>query len=288
MQNIPGTSTQLNPGTQGVKRRRVSGEDIQNMAPEDARKKLAEYANELAAHDELEAQLAAGSTGGTVTALPTGLNLQHGSVMERLLLKILNELQETRVDLNKYTQERATDKATIDSQQKEINRLNGISYQHQRFMEQIDAQNRVNNVVIMGIPEDPAVFGGETNDTAKIKRLFGEIGAQDTVIIEFKRLGDKKDNRIRPILMKSRSREARDALLEKAKALKEKEEPYKTVYIKKDVHPLVRQEWKRLKDLEKSEKEKAENSGHTIVLDSKNRTLLRDGQIIDRWQPNFF
>ena len=276
--------TQSTPGTQRTKRRRVSGEDIQQMSEEDARRTLNEYANELATLDEVSAQINP-NTGGEVT-LPPGVNLQQGSIPERLLLKILNELKETRADLNKYSQERAADKITIENQQKEINRLNSISYQHQRFLEQIDAQNSVCNVVIMAVPEND--FDGENDEKAKIKKLFLKIESQETEIIEFKRLGDKKDRHIRPILLKTRSREARDKLLEKAKSLSSKDDPYKSVYIKKDVHPLVRQEWKRLKDLEKSEKEKPENSGHTIILDSKNRTLLRDGQIIDRWQPNFF
>ena len=254
------------------------------MSVEDARRTLNEYANELATLDEISAQVNPNS-GGEVS-LPPGVNLQQGSIPERLLLKILNELKETRADLNKYSQERAADKITIENQQKEINRLNSISYQHQRFLEQIDAQNRVCNVVIMAVPEND--FDGENDEKAKIKKLFLKIESQDTEIIDFKRLGEKKDRQIRPILLKTRSREARDKLLEKAKSLSSKDDPYKSVYIKKDVHPLVRLEWKRLKDLEKSEKEKPENSGHTIVLDSKNRTLLRDGQIIDRWQPNFF
>ena len=282
MQNA--NQTQSTPGAQRTKRRRVSGEDIQQMSEEDARRTLNEYANELATLDEVSAQTNP-NTGGEVT-LPPGVNLQQGSISERLLLKILNELKETRADLNKYSQERAADKITIENQQKEINRLNSISYQHQRFLEQIDAQNRVCNVVIMAVPEND--FDGENDEKAKIKKLFLKIESQETEIIEFKRLGDKKDRHIRPILLKTRSREARDKLLEKAKSLSSKDDPYKSVYIKKDVHPLVRQEWKRLKDLEKSEKEKPENSGHTIILDSKNRTLLRDGQIIDRWQPNFF
>ena len=282
MQNA--NQTQSTPGAQRTKRRRVSGEDIQQMSEEDARRTLNEYANELATLDEVSAQINP-NTGGEVT-LPPGVNLQQGSISERLLLKILNELKETRADLNKYSQERAADKITIENQQKEINRLNSISYQHQRFLEQIDAQNRVCNVVIMAVPEND--FDGENDEKAKIKKLFLKIESQETEIIEFKRLGDKKDRHIRPILLKTRSREARDKLLEKAKSLSSKDDPYKSVYIKKDVHPLVRQEWKRLKDLEKSEKEKPENSGHTIILDSKNRTLLRDGQIIDRWQPNFF
>ena len=63
------------------------------MSAEDARRTLTEYANELATLDEISAQINPNS-GGEVT-LPTGVNLQQGSIPERLLLKILNELKET-------------------------------------------------------------------------------------------------------------------------------------------------------------------------------------------------
>ena len=46
----------------------------------------------------------------------------------------------------------------------------------------------------------------------------------------------------------------RDKVLEKAKKLKDLNDPYKKVSIKKDSHPEVRKEWKRLKDAEEAEK----------------------------------
>jgi len=42
-------------------------------------------------------------------------------------------------------------------------------------------------------------------------------------------------------------------------------------------------------DIKKREEEqKAENIGAEITLDFKQRTLLRDGVIIDKWRPSFF
>ena len=245
------------------------------MSAEDARRMLAEYANELASLDEISAQLAHDEGG----------EAPSGSKTDLLLVKLIHEMKQLRIDLT-------SNKVSYDSElaklKDENTQLRAITYQHQRFLEQIDSQNRVCNVVIMAVPENPKDFDGENDEEAKIKKLFLKIESQDTEIIEFKRLGEKKDRQIRPILLKTRSREARDKLLEKAKSLSSKEDPYKSVYIKKDVHPLVRLEWKRLKDREKEENEKPENVGRPAVLDSKTRTLLRDGQIIDRWQPNFF
>ena len=81
---------------------------------------------------------------------------------------------------------------------------------------------------------------------------------------------------------------ARDTVLQNTKALKDAGGTYRHVYVKKDIHPAVRKEWRRLKDAEKSEKEKPCNQGCDIRLDTNKRELLRDGVIIDRWSPSFF
>ena len=60
------------------------------------------------------------------------------------------------------------------------------------------------------------------------------------------------------------------------------------MYIKKDIHPVVRKEIGRLRKKAKDEKAKAENVGATIVFDAKNRTVTRNGVIIDRFTPKFF
>ena len=43
----------------------------------------------------------------------------------------------------------------------------------------------------------------------------------------------------------------RNGLLDLANQLKEKNEPYKKIYIKKDVHPSARREWRRLREAER-------------------------------------
>ena len=63
---------------------------------------------------------------------------------------------------------------------------------------------------------------------------------------------------------------------------------YSRVYIKKDTHPVVRKEIGRLRQKERDEKNKAENTNVEIKYDAKNRVLTRDGIIIDRFTPTFF
>ena len=50
----------------------------------------------------------------------------------------------------------------------------------------------------------------------------------------------------------------------------------------------MRNEWKRLKEAERIEKERPENVGCAIRLDFKERKLYRDNVVIDKWNPLFF
>ena len=84
------------------------------------------------------------------------------------------------------------------------------------------------------------------------------------------------------------SKTSRDKILAKAKKLKEAGVIYDKIYMKKDVHPSVRNDWKRLRDVEKREKEKPEITGCNILLDTKERKLYRDGIVIDCWNPHPF
>ena len=67
------------------------------------------------------------------------------------------------------------------------------------------------------------------------------------------RLGrrDAASHRCRPILLTLPDKTLRNGLLDLANQLKEKNEPYKKIYIKKDVHPSVRREWRRLREAER-------------------------------------
>lgn len=84
------------------------------------------------------------------------------------------------------------------------------------------------------------------------------------------------------------TREAKDNVLDKAKILKNAGEGYERIYIKRDVHPSVRMEWKRLRSSETTEKARPENAGCIIRLDTRERKLYRDDVVIDTWNPQFF
>ena len=72
-------------------------------------------------------------------------------------------------------------------------------------------------------------------------------------------------------------------MLDNANKLKTSGVMYSKIFIKKDTHPSIRAEWKRLRDAEKTEKERPENVGCNIHLNTRERHLYKDGEVIDRW-----
>ena len=85
-----------------------------------------------------------------------------------------------------------------------------------------------------------------------------------------------------------RDKTVRGGILDQAKNLKTRSEPYSKIYVKKDVHPSVRKEWQRLRDAEKTERDRPENVGCVVRLDTRERKLYRDGCVIDSWRPQSF
>ena len=161
-----------------------------------------------------------------------------------------------------------------------------IIKQHQLFIEKLDAKERENNIVITGVNERD--FEGKSNIKDKCDLIFGTIGVRlQSGQFSAKRLGKEILNHSRPILLKLEKTEAKQEILEKAKNLKQAGQSFKTVYIKKDIHPAVRREWKRLYDSFEAEKEKPENVGTTIAIDNRRRQVTRNGEVIDRWNVNF-
>ncbi len=94
--------------------------------------------------------------------------------------------------------------------------------------------------------------------------------------------------RRRPILLTLADRNQRICILDNANRLKNSGDNYSRIYIKKDVHPSVRNEWRRLRDAETAEKARPENVGCNIRLDTRERKLYKDLVVIDSWNPQSF
>ena len=180
-------------------------------------------------------------------------------------------------------------KAQIKELTETVSRQTVIISQHQLFLEQLDRQKREANLVFFGIPDEQLALDGATTEEDKIQKVLGIVEADtDAVIRSHQRLGRsaQSNDRPRPLLVRVDSKVIRDKVLDKAKKLKDSQEPFKKIYIKKDSHPEVRKEWKRLRDAEQYEK--TNNIGSTIRLDFKQRVLLKDGVVIDKWRPHPF
>ena len=145
---------------------------------------------------------------------------------------------------------------------------------------------------MLGVPDgEEETLDGETTDEGKLKKIWMQMG-KPYEAGSHKRLGRSSDqqgnNRKRPILVVLSSKHERDDILSNTNKLKNSSTCYSRIFVKKDVHPSVRNEWKRLRDAEKIEKERPENVECIVRLDVRERKLYRDGIVIDKWNPLFF
>lgn len=206
--------------------------------------------------------------------------------LEERLLSIATELSEIRRSIT--VSERDIGRRLAEMEEK-IGKQADIIMQQQLFMEKMDRKERETNLVVLGVPDEQTVLEGATNDDDKLGKVW-DVLEVDTEIRSHRRLGrlDPGNTRSRPILVTVATKEARDRVLEKTSRLKDRRGAFGKIYIKKDVHPAVREEWKRLRAAEIAEKERPENQGCTIRLDVRERKLYRNGVVIDGWNPHSF
>lgn len=178
----------------------------------------------------------------------------------------------------------------ITELQVKVDKQAEIISKQQRFLEMLDRKERETNLVITGVPDEHESLEGATSEEDKVGKIWTKVGVQEE-IKSHRRLGNRNDatgNRRRPILVTLANKVSRDKVLEKTRKLKEAGPTYSKIYIKKDVHPNVRNEWKRLRDAEKKEQDRPENVGCVIRLDPRERKLYRDGVVIDSWKQDYF
>lgn len=199
-----------------------------------------------------------------------------------VLLEELRSLREEIAEVKDLKQEVQRLSEGLDNAYK-------IIHNQQLYLETLDNKERRCNLVITGLSEDPDEIG-ETDNEKVVKVLQTARYTDDVELArwEMKRLGQDNERRKRPLLIKMENQMKRDAVLRVARNLKDARGPLSTVYMKKDMHPAVRKEYARLRKREQEEKEKPANVGANINYDRKNRVLLRDGIIIDKYSPQFF
>lgn len=173
--------------------------------------------------------------------------------------------------------------------QNQIDQQARIIKQQKLFLEAVDERKRETKLVVLGVPDEGDELDEATSDNEKLRKVWSEV-SENTRIRGHRRLGgrDGNVNSKRPILVEVESREARDGVLIKASKLKKGGAAYQRIYNKKDVHPGVRNEWKRLREVENLEKNRPETVGCVIRLDPRERKLYRDDVVIDTWNASYY
>ena len=214
-------------------------------------------------------------------------NYDSSSAQPASVNKILEKLDAIHTEMTGMRKNFDELRARQDALSKENELLRGAVMQHQRFMESIDAEKR-------GMSEGAMEVEGLSlqTDGEKIAHIESKLNCPGVRIDTITRLGREASTdprRPRPIKLVLHDAKTRATLLKKAKELKDKREGvFNNVTFKKDVHPKIRQEYKRLHDVEEAEKRRPENAGKIVRYIHANRCVMVGETVVDRFQPQFF
>jgi hypothetical protein len=178
-----------------------------------------------------------------------------------------------------------TSQQPIEELKESVKLQNRTVHQQQVFLEHLANKDRINNLVVTGIPEG--------NDSTGMNDLIASFLPNEDIKenqdFSMKRLGNNETARKpRPLLLQFQpaSTNKRKKMLQNNKKLKDIEQ-YKKVYIKPDQHPVFRKEHMRLRKVAYEERKKAENHGCNIVYSAKEGTVTKDGIVIDKLAIHF-
>lgn len=196
--------------------------------------------------------------------------------------------------MKKFNSERESIKNDLQELKKSNELLLETVAQQQRFLEEVDAEKRAKNLIVLGVSESDFVVRDQTlhTDKDKVGAVLNAIGFHEPHnIVSVQRLGkeDTTSNRKRPIKVILSNSEDRQKVMTLQKNLKGNlGGALSDAKVKRDTHPAIRKEFGRLFGAERAEKEKPENVGKEVSFDVKRRVLLIDGVVVDRFKPSFF
>ena len=213
------------------------------------------------------------------------------------LTTIMTELRAIKTELV----ELKTLKETVEKNKKEIGELKEevrkqteVIELQQRYLERVDGAERGKKLIVLGMKEDDEVPDNETVD-----ELLNLLQVKnDVAVSDVKRLGNRREEtdgdepvvHKRPMLVTVGHVGMRNTVLKNANKLKDEREGSKfyKIFIKADELPAVRNEMNRLYQVFKAEKDKPENVGVEVRLNRKERTVTRNGQVIDKFSIKSF
>ena len=188
--------------------------------------------------------------------------LSAGSVEQasnNTLLEEIRSLQKQVDEIGNVKQELKDVKQEVNQLSSRLDEAYKVITQQQLFLESMDGKERCRNMLIFGAAEEPDDLG-ET-DMEKVRKVITATGYAETFnpeSWELKRLGKppaaRDGTKKRPILVVVENGKIRNEILKGAKNLKTSDAPLSNVYLKKDLHPVVRKELGRLRRREKEER----------------------------------
>ena len=216
-------------------------------------------------------------------------NVNLGELID-IFKSLMNPIEQKLEQLTKRSSSQDAKISLLEANIKEkdttIATMTEIIINMQSSLNRIDTSTRNNNIIISGLQEEDLVInevGELSSDEEKIKCLFKVMDVDSDVLasadnFECSRIGQSRDNATRLLKVNVKSKITRDKILDKAPSLKEKNELWKKVYVKKDVHPVYSKETSRLYRKKKTLKEQNPNK-EIKIQDGK---LLVDGRTVDK------
>ena len=172
--------------------------------------------------------------------------------------------------------------------------LTNTVIQLQRFLESLDAEKRIRNLILTGIPEDtPLPTGDEdtpeaTTDEEKVTLILTKMNHGDVPVAAIHRLGKKEPTKNRATRVTLANAGDRRNILNDTAKLKTAGNSFAKVYVRKDIHPAIRKDLNRIRNSKKRQMENPENQGRDVPYDNDTRCVTVDGLIVDRFCPQYF
>ena len=171
----------------------------------------------------------------------------------------------------------------LSIKQEKIDTLTTIIINMQKSINMIDFNERSSNIIIAGLSEEiiNSPDGPLNNDNEKVKHALSLINCTtiSTEDFVYTRIGKPRENVHRMLKVKVVSKENRDRIMKNTAQLKNKDETWKKIYIKKDTHPVYIQETGRLRVKMKNLKSIPGNEDKVKIVDGN---LEVDGKIVDK------
>lgn len=174
----------------------------------------------------------------------------------------------------------------VERLEEEINDQSKILTAQQRFLEDVDTDKRQKHLIVLGLAENNNV-----DDKDEFLKIIERIGVPEehliiTNVLRLGRIDEQNEQKKRPLKVSFKKRTMRDEVLKNARKLKDEggNSPYKKVFLKRDTHPDIRKEEKRLYDVFKAEKDKPVNADNEVIFDRRKRIVTCNGEEIDRFR----